>query len=64
MRSYYKPHNDIEWYYINYLYKDHEEDTSLHEFWADNYDEFLDKYTYVTRHARYTLLAARTPLTD
>ena len=63
MRTYYRPHNDIEWYYIRYIYEDEQKDKTLHEFWADNSKEFEDKLIYIKRNVRYTLLLAQTPLT-
>jgi len=65
MRQFSKPHNYKEWFYIKYSYADPlVAGTEICEFWTDNEEEFLEKYKFISRHARYKLINYETPLTE
>jgi len=56
MRQFNKPHNDTEWYYIEYYIGGKKT-----EFWADNEEEFDEHMGFIKRHANYNLIYSRPP---
>lgn len=54
-----KPENH---FYIEYVYYDSRAD-EIYEFWCDTIEEFNEKLTFLQRHARYSVIKSRWPLT-